>query len=142
MNGMSIQEIFVNFKRLRTDERVYLPIIIVFVGISSFTLGKLSVDSETKKTEPVTQSASATLIERGNNGTSDQSTKEESDVSKKVSTESAVDGGYVASKSGTKYHLPWCSGAQRIKEENKIWFATKAEAESAGYTAAANCPGI
>lgn len=51
-------------------------------------------------------------------------------------------GNYVASKSGKAYHLPWCSGAQRIKEENKVYFATKAEAEKAGYTPAANCPGI
>jgi methylphosphotriester-DNA--protein-cysteine methyltransferase len=48
----------------------------------------------------------------------------------------------VASKSGKAYHLPWCSGAQRIKEANKIYFASKAEAEQAGYTPAANCPGI
>jgi hypothetical protein len=51
-------------------------------------------------------------------------------------------GAYVASKSGKAYHLPWCSGAQRIKEANKIYFASKAEAEQAGYTPAANCPGI
>ena len=51
-------------------------------------------------------------------------------------------GGYVASKSGTKYHLPWCAGAQAIKESNKIYFATKEEAEKAGYAPAANCKGI
>jgi hypothetical protein len=54
----------------------------------------------------------------------------------------ASEGSYVASKSGEKYHLPWCSGAQHIKEENKVWFKTKAEAEAAGYTPAANCKGI
>jgi hypothetical protein len=50
--------------------------------------------------------------------------------------------GYVASKSGTKYYLPTCSGVGRIKEENKVWYATKADAEAAGLTPAANCPGI
>lgn len=49
---------------------------------------------------------------------------------------------YVASKTGSAYHLPWCSGAQRIKEENKIYFETKEEAEAAGYTPAANCKGL
>lgn len=49
---------------------------------------------------------------------------------------------YVASKNGDKYHLPWCAGAQRIKEENKIWFANKEEAEKAGYKPAGNCEGI
>lgn len=51
-------------------------------------------------------------------------------------------GGYVASKSGAVYHLPWCSGAKRIKEENRIYFASKEEAERAGYRPAANCKGI
>jgi hypothetical protein len=51
-------------------------------------------------------------------------------------------GSYVASKTGTKYYLPWCGTAKRIKEENKVWFATKAEAEAAGYAPASNCKGI
>jgi len=47
----------------------------------------------------------------------------------------------VASKAaGSKlYHHPWCSGAQRIKETNKLWFPTEADAISAGYTLAGNC---
>jgi hypothetical protein len=51
-------------------------------------------------------------------------------------------GTYVASKSGSAYHFPWCSGAQRIKEENKVWFETKEEAERAGYRPASNCKGL
>jgi hypothetical protein len=48
----------------------------------------------------------------------------------------------VASKASSSklYHHPWCSGAQRIKETNKLWFPTENEAISAGYTLAANCP--
>lgn len=49
---------------------------------------------------------------------------------------------YVASKSGTRYYLPTCSGVKRIKEENKIWFASKEMAEAEGYEPAANCPGL
>lgn len=49
---------------------------------------------------------------------------------------------YVASKTGKKYYLPSCSGAKRIKEENKVWFDTKAAAEAAGYTAASTCKGL
>jgi len=51
-------------------------------------------------------------------------------------------GYYVASKTGAKYHLPWCSGARSIKEENKIYFSSKEEAETAGYQPAGNCRGI
>lgn len=45
----------------------------------------------------------------------------------------------VASKNSDKYHYTWCSGANRIKEENKVWFASDKEAESRGYTLAGNC---
>jgi hypothetical protein len=48
----------------------------------------------------------------------------------------------VASKSGTKYHFPSCPGATQIAEKNKIWFNSYAEAQKAGYTAAANCKGL
>ncbi len=48
----------------------------------------------------------------------------------------------VASKTGTKYHLVTCPGAKQIKEENKIYFTSVAEAEGAGYSPAANCPGL
>lgn len=53
-----------------------------------------------------------------------------------------VSGMYVASKNSNKYHLPDCTGANRIAEHNKIWFNSKEEAESLGYTPAANCPGL
>lgn len=51
-------------------------------------------------------------------------------------------GAYVGSKNGKTYHLPWCSGAKRIKDENKVWFTSKVEAEAAGYAPAGNCKGI
>lgn len=51
-------------------------------------------------------------------------------------------GAFVASKNGTKYYLPICSGANRIKEANKIWFSTVQEAEENGYEPAKNCPGL
>ncbi len=51
-------------------------------------------------------------------------------------------GTYVASKTGTKYYLPSCGTAKRIKDSNKVWFMTKTEAEAAGYQPAANCKGL
>lgn len=51
-------------------------------------------------------------------------------------------GQYVASKSGKAYYLPWCGGVSRIKEENKVWFQSKEEAEAKGYSPAKNCKGI
>lgn len=48
-------------------------------------------------------------------------------------------GGFVASKNGSKYFPTSCGSAKTIKEENKVFFQSAPEAESAGYTPAKNC---
>ena len=53
-----------------------------------------------------------------------------------------VEGQVVASKSGTKYYLPGCAGADRISDSNKVWFASPNLAAAAGYAPAANCKGL
>ena len=52
------------------------------------------------------------------------------------------EGKFVASKNGTKYYLPSCAGADKISDANKVWFASVATANAAGYTPAANCKGL
>ncbi len=48
-------------------------------------------------------------------------------------------GGYVASKNGGKYYPQECPAASRITNENRIWFSSKEEAESIGYSMAKSC---
>lgn len=48
-------------------------------------------------------------------------------------------GEYVASLGSDKYHLASCSSAQRIKEENRIWFNDPSAAESIGYEPCSIC---
>jgi hypothetical protein len=43
------------------------------------------------------------------------------------------------SSSSKKYHHAWCPGASQIKESNRLWFPTSADAEAAGYSLAGNC---
>jgi hypothetical protein len=57
-------------------------------------------------------------------------------------TVTSAAGRYVASKNGTKYYLPSCTGVEKISEANKVWFASVATAKAAGYTPAANCAGL
>lgn len=52
-----------------------------------------------------------------------------------------TDGQVVASKSGSKYYFPWCSGVDRISTANKVWFSSAAFARAAGYSPAENCKG-
>lgn len=42
-------------------------------------------------------------------------------------------------KSSRIYHLPGCRNYDDIAERNIVWFATRQEAEDAGYRAARNC---
>lgn len=49
----------------------------------------------------------------------------------------AQTGSFVASKNGTAYYSSVCKN--NIKEENKIYFQTKDDAEKAGFKPAKNC---
>lgn len=46
----------------------------------------------------------------------------------------SAQGMFVASKNSNKYHWPWCSWAEKIKEENKVWFQSEAAAQAAGFS--------
>lgn len=61
-----------------------------------------------------------------------------------VKTEASQDltvgeGEVIASKLGTKYYYPNCSGLGRIKPENWVIFPSKTAAEEAGLELAKNC---
>ena len=115
---------------LSTD--VYIVAIIILVGLSGFGLGRLSTLEEGRFSVYIEQEESV-----------------QASVEKAVGEALPPQGGsesgaglLVASKNGSKYHFPWCSGAQRMKEENKIWFDSAGDARKAGYTPAANCKGL
>ncbi len=46
---------------------------------------------------------------------------------------------FVASKNSKIFHKPDCSYAQKIKEENKVWFKSEEDAESKGYSPHSVC---
>ncbi|MFT5037327.1 MAG: hypothetical protein ACI9VM_000906 [Candidatus Azotimanducaceae bacterium] len=114
---------FNKIKSLLKDDSVFYGGLIILVGIASFGLGKYSVH----ETTPKEQRAAVVMTKSAEN---------------QIESSSATTKTYVASKNGSKYHLPWCAGAQQMNEENKIWFQTKEEAEKAGYAPAANCKGL
>ena len=105
---------------------LFIAGIIFCTGLSSFGLGRLSVDLKTNPPLVVTDSAASSPME------------EQSIPGAVINTDKRV----VASRNGTTYYFMWCSGVQRIKEENKILFPTKEAAEIAGLTLAGNCRGL
>lgn len=115
------------------EKDIILVIAIMLVALTSFGLGRLSKIRENKP--PITvENLSASVGKVEPWGIGAEGGKEKG---------STLDNGMlVASKGGKKYHYPWCPGARRIKDSNKIWFSTKKEAASAGYTPAKNCKGL
>ncbi len=99
-----------------------MPILVILVGFGSFGLGRMSALDSTAQPISIIQPAAVASVGQ-------------------VSGETP--GGQVmASKSGTKYHFPWCAGALQISEKNKIFFDSAESARSAGYTPAGNCKGL
>ena len=45
----------------------------------------------------------------------------------------------IGNKNSKIFHLPWCSGYERVSEKNRSYFNTGKEAETAGYRLAKNC---
>jgi len=121
------------FKRFLDDDSLFYGVLIVLIAAASFGLGRLSIDSQTT----VSGQSASVVLKNEPITVKTASTAPETDVLAEEGKET-----YVASKSGTKFHLPWCPGASQIKEENKIYFATKEEAMASGYTPAANCKGL
>jgi hypothetical protein len=138
-SGVSIQEIFSNIKQSTYCKDVLLGSLLIAVGVVSFILGRVSAGEAI--VAPTGQKSIVIEVKENMGDTSPSNTLDQTPTSLETG-EGNTEGVYVGSKNGTKYHLPWCSGAKRIKEENKVWFLTKEEAEAAGYTPAANCEGI
>lgn len=114
------------------ENELILGLVIILVALTGFGLGRLSKLEERKLPITVEKiTVSADLIggagEVNNLG---------------VSGTTIQQGDLVASKNGTKYHYLWCPGSSTIKEENKIYFSSKEEAENAGYKPAVNCKGL
>ena len=116
----------------RGGGELYLAAVIVLVAVISFGLGRLSKIREEKT--PIT-------IENVKENTQIGESKplSTSNVDKTNSTSSKI---FVASRNGKNYYYAWCESANVIKEQNRIWFSTQAEAEKAGYQPAANCKGL
>ena len=119
---------------------ILVGIVIVLISIISFGLGRLSISWAPRPPMSIlgpdgsAANPSSAGIPKASGGK-----PQTASISAPTGSQ---DGGFVASKSGSAYHLPECPGAKQIKNENKIYFKTKEDAEHAGYHPAGNCPGL
>jgi len=135
---MSIREKLLKIKGVGERQEVFTILLIILVAFGSFGLGRLSKIADSRVPVVIRAEDGAIIGEIGPEGEVN-SLGPNNTASVLIADQS---GRVVASKSGAKYHFPWCSGALRISEANKIWFDSKVEAELAGYTPAANCKGL
>jgi hypothetical protein len=117
----------------RLKKHLFMAAIIVLVASASYGLGRINLLKNSKvpieiKFNEDLQSAAVAGSQAVNITTNE--------------VEQGEAGFVVGSKNSDKYHFPWCSGAQRIAEENKITFTSIGDARAAGYKPAANCKGL
>lgn len=138
-----------NFLDIKQD--IFIVISIILIGLIGFGLGKLSALEKNRDSVSITK-GDFIILEDDSIGFIKKEINNESLLIKNdllikdsakavISTENAK-GLLVASKSGKKYHFPWCAGALQIADKNKIWFSSYEEAIKAGYTPASNCPNL
>lgn len=129
-------------------DTILLPVIVMCVGASSFFLGRLSALEAYRghliihppgsgEALAIPTPATADFLGESTNKNTINRTKAETPTNSSTDIKN-----FAASKNGTKYYLPTCSGVKAIAEANLIYFSTKTEAESAGYTPALNCKGM
>jgi hypothetical protein len=149
----------------RTMDELFIVLLLILVSTGSFGLGRLSKIDEartpveiyspdepqglTRAGGPAAASASAPPAAVATSAAASsikppvqQNAPLEARIAPSGLPAGQAGGAVVGSKNGTKYHYPWCAGAQTIKEENKIFFASIEEARAKGYTPAANCKGL
>lgn len=121
MNGVTIQAFWLRCKLLIEAEigEWGLISLVFLVALSAFGLGRLSSVEVVKPPIGITQAPKAAQIL------------------------ALSPGGYVvASKNGSVYYLPWCSGAQKMDPQKQIWFLSEAAAQEAGYSPSKGCKGL
>lgn len=118
------------------SSRYFWASVLVLSLIISFFLGRFSVESK-KETVKIINNEK---LDQGASVISN--TDLVNSVDNIVLPKSEKSQSVVASKNGTKYHYPWCTGAKQITPQNLLTFDSIEEARAKGYTPALNCKGL
>ena len=112
---------------------IMIVFIVILVGLGCFELGRLSKNTPEEG------------IKIQNIGVGDEMGKSTVESLKSVKTnileinQTLNRKIFFASSKGNKYYLLGCAAGKTIKQENRIWFATREEAERAGYGLSSSC---
>jgi len=128
------------YKFVKQIEGFLLIMSAILIGGSGYLIGNINaIESNLSDIQVVYPDViaiqSETKIEEMNSGQT--ITKPIDNTPSNIST-----GQIVASKNGQRYYYPNCSGINRIKPENRIYFENKKQAEDKGLTLASGCKSL
>ncbi|MDQ3245121.1 MAG: hypothetical protein M3P22_02150 [bacterium] len=117
---------------------VLLIMIVILVGLASFGLGRLSKETTSTGIKIQNTDYPDLKIEAraGDASVVGVSSNTQKSVSESPSLKS---GNFLASKRGKKYYPISCSAGKSIKQENRIYFETREDAEHKGYSISGSC---
>ena len=128
---MSISDSLGKIKQFIESEKgkdVLVVIIVILVGLCSFELGRLSKSSD----------SSGIKIEY--EGETESIENMEANVISAVNASTNSAGkNFFASSKGSKYYSLGCSAGKSLKQENRVYFETREDAEQAGYELSSSC---
>lgn len=123
-----IKRIIINSIESEKGKDIMVVIIVILVGLGSFELGRLSKGNGT----------SGIKIEY-----TEETSGQEANVASAIENTEIIQNSsrksFFASNKGSKYYPVGCSAGKTLKQENRIYFATKEEAERAGYSLSSSC---
>ncbi|RJQ30951.1 hypothetical protein C4572_03260 [Candidatus Parcubacteria bacterium] len=136
--------------RIKSNQKdLYLAAVLLLVAAISFGLGWLSKIREQKipitiemGSSEASEPAPISDARVGGSDTESRNGSRQNSNAAAAAATMAADKIFVASKNGKKYYYAWCASVKTIKEPNRVWFSTQAEAEKAGYQPAENCKGL
>ncbi len=123
-----------NFKRyhdilIKNEDKIILAIGFILVAILSFGAGKLSGVNHAQTPIIFQDNANCVKSQALISGVAD-------DQNKSIPAE--TQGKIIGNKNSKIYHVPGGGSYGKISEENRVYFASEAEAQKAGYRKAKN----
>lgn len=120
-----------HFLESEKGKNILIILVIILVGLGSFELGRMSVNSSQNSPTIELSSQEANVIKSTQNEVLEQKYE--------FKGVDLADRAYFASSRGTKYYPFGCSAGKSIKEANRVYFATEEEATKAGYSKSSSC---
>src|SRR3989338_3853881 len=105
-------------------------LILILVGLGSFELGRLSEDSQNSGIKAEYSTQNTNIV---------SSIAETPKIPLKTTKTQIAGKNFVASNRGSKYYPVGCEAGKALKQENRIYFATREAAEAAGYELSSSC---